>query len=71
VVLEVMERRTGSASGTGSAILWMAGNAGGLVVTGVLAALLDVPTAAFLVLGAIALLGLPVLLRMSPAALRP
>lgn len=70
VVLEVMERRTGSASGTGAAILWMAGNAGGLVVTVVLGALLDAPAAAFLVLGVVALLGLPVLLRMAPDALR-
>ena len=70
VVLEVMERRTGSASGTGGAVLWMAGNAGGLAVTGVLAVLLDAPAAAFLVLGAVALLGLPVLRRLDPAALR-
>ncbi|MCW2545011.1 MAG: major facilitator superfamily 1, partial [Frankiales bacterium] len=70
VVLEVMERRTGSASGTGAAILWMAGNAGGLVVTGILAALLDAPAAAFLVLAGIGLLGLPVLLRMDPGGLR-
>jgi predicted MFS family arabinose efflux permease len=71
IVLEVMERRTGSASGTGAAILWMSGNAGGLVVTGVLAALLDAPAAAFLVLAAISLLGLPVLRRMPAESLRP
>ena len=70
IVLEVMERRCGSASGTGAAVLWMAGNAGGLAVTGVLAALLDAPTAAFLVLAGIGLLGLPVLLRMDADALR-
>lgn len=71
IVLEVMERRTGSASGTGAAILWMAGNAGGLVVSGVLGVLLDVPAAAFLVLAGTALVGLPVLRRMAPTALRP
>lgn len=71
IVLEVMERRTGSASGTGAAVLWMAGNAGGLVVTGVLAALLDWPAAAFLVLAAVSLLGLPVLARMTASSLRP
>ncbi len=70
VVLEVMERRTGSASGTGAAVLWMAGNVGGLVVTGVLALLLDHREAAFLVLAGIGLLGLPVLLRMETAALQ-
>ena len=70
IVLEVMERRTGSASGTGAAILWMAGNAGGLVVTGILALLLDAPAAAFVVLAVIALLGLPILMRMDPGGLR-
>jgi predicted MFS family arabinose efflux permease len=70
VVLEVVERRAGPASGTAAALLWMAGNAGGLVVTVVLAPLLDHPEAAFLVLAAVALLGLPVLSRLHPTALR-
>lgn len=69
VILEVIERRAGSASGTAAALLWMAGNAGGLVVTGVLAPLLDYPAAAFLVLAVVALLGLPVLRRLAPEAL--
>jgi predicted MFS family arabinose efflux permease len=70
VVLEVVERRAGPASGTAAALLWMAGNAGGLVVTVVLAPLLDHPEAAFLVLAAVALLGLPILSRLHPTALR-
>ena len=69
VILEVIERRAGSASGTAAALLWMAGNAGGLVVTGVLAPLLDYPAAAFLVLTVVALLGLPLLRRLAPHAL--
>ncbi len=59
VVLELTERRAGSASGTAAALLWMAGNAGGLVVTLALAPLLDHPAAAFLLLAAVALIGLP------------
>lgn len=69
VILEVIERRAGSASGTAAALLWMAGNAGGLVVTGVLAPLLDHPAVAFLVLAVVALLGLPLLKRLAPDAL--
>lgn len=70
VVLEVVERRAGPASGTAAALLWMAGNAGGLVVTVVLAPLLDHPEAAFLVLAGVAVLGLPILSRLAPTALR-
>ncbi len=69
VILEVIERRAGSASGTAAALLWMAGNAGGLVVTGVLATLLDYPAVAFLVLAVVALLGLPLLRRLERNAL--
>ena len=71
IVLEVTERRAGPASGTAAALLWMAGNAGGLVVTGVLAPLLGRPGIAFAVLGLVALLGVPVLRRLSAADLRP
>jgi FtsH-binding integral membrane protein len=69
VVLEVVERRAGPASGTAAALLWMAGNAGGLVVTVVLAPLLKHPSAAFLVLAVVALAGLPILRRLSGADL--
>lgn len=65
VVLEVVEHRAGPASGTAASLLWMSGNAGGLVVTGVVATLLHHPAGAFLVLGAVALLGLPILARLS------
>jgi predicted MFS family arabinose efflux permease len=70
VVLEVVERRAGPASGTAAALLWMAGNAGGLVVTLALAPLLKHPSAAFLVLAAVAACGLPILGRLGPADLR-
>ncbi len=69
IVLEVTERRAGPRSGTAAALLWMAGNAGGLVVTGLVAPLLDVPAAAFLLLAVVALLGLPVVKRAGPADL--
>jgi predicted MFS family arabinose efflux permease len=69
VVLEVVERRAGAASGTAAALLWMAGNAGGLLVTVVLAPLLDHPTAACLVLAVVAAMGLPILRRLRPGSL--
>jgi predicted MFS family arabinose efflux permease len=70
VVLEITERRAGPASGTAAALLWMAGNAGGLVVTVVLAPLLTHPSTGFLVLAAVALAGLPILRRLGAADLR-
>ena len=70
VILEVTERRAGPASGTAAALLWMAGNAGGLVVTVVLAPLLKHPAAAFVVLAVVALAGLPLLRRLQPDDLR-
>jgi predicted MFS family arabinose efflux permease len=70
IVLEVVERRAGPASGTAAALMWMAGNVGGLVVTVVLAPLLHRPAIAFLVLAVVAGAGLPILRRLSPADLR-
>ena len=61
IVLEVTEQRAGALSGTAAALLWMAGNAGGLVVTGLVAPLLDHPVAAFLLLAVLVLPGVPVL----------
>lgn len=70
VVLEVTERRAGPASGTAAALLWMAGNAGGLAVTVAVAPLLDHPAAAFLLLAGVAVLGLPIVARLAPEDLR-
>ncbi len=59
LVLELTERRAGAASGTAAALLWMAGNAGGLVVTVALVPLLDHRSLAFGLLAVVAVLGLP------------
>jgi predicted MFS family arabinose efflux permease len=69
IVLEVVERRAGPASGTAAALIWMAGNVGGLIVTVVLAPLLHRPAAAFLVLAVVAAAGIPILRRLSAADL--
>lgn len=59
IVLELVERRTGEAEGTAAGLIWMAGNLGGLVVAVVVGLLVDHPSAAFLVMAAIALIAVP------------
>jgi predicted MFS family arabinose efflux permease len=59
IVLELVERRTGEADGTGAGLIWMAGNLGGLVVATVVGLLVDHPSAAFAVLAGVALVAVP------------
>ncbi|MFC5267740.1 MFS transporter [Kribbella qitaiheensis] len=59
IVLELVERRTGEAEGTGAGLIWMAGNLGGLLVAIVVGLLVDYPMAAFLVMAAVALIAVP------------
>lgn len=59
IVLELVERRTGEAEGTGAGLIWMAGNLGGLVVAIVVGVLVDHPLAAFLVMAGVALIAVP------------
>jgi predicted MFS family arabinose efflux permease len=61
VILELAERRAGAAGGTASALIWLAGNAAGLVAALIVQALLDHPGAAFAVLAAMLVAGLPLL----------
>ena len=67
VILTIAERRAGSAAGTAGAIVWLAGNLGGLAVALVVQALVHHQLAAFLTMAALVALGLPVVGRM-PAA---
>jgi predicted MFS family arabinose efflux permease len=59
IVLELVERRTGEAEGTGAGLIWMAGNLGGLLVAVAVGLLVDHPLVAFLVMGAVALVAVP------------
>jgi predicted MFS family arabinose efflux permease len=59
IVLELVERRTGEAEGTGAGLIWMAGNLGGLVAAVVVGLLVDHPLAAFLVMAGVALIAVP------------
>lgn len=64
VIFELTERRAGSHGGSAVALMWLAGNVGGLLVAVVVGGLLDHRTAAFLVLGAVALAGVPLARRL-------
>ncbi|HEY0453570.1 MFS transporter [Actinophytocola sp.] len=61
IVLELTERRAGRAEGTATGLIWLTGNLGGLVLAAVVGLLVDHPMAAFLLLGALSLLTLPLL----------
>ena len=59
VILTAAERLAGPAAGTAGAIVWMAGNLGGLVVALIVQVLVHDPLAAFLSMAAVSLLGVP------------
>ncbi|HEY0694450.1 MAG TPA: MFS transporter [Kribbella sp.] len=59
IVLELVERRTGEAEGTGAGLIWMAGNLGGLLTAVVVGLLVDHPLPAFLVMAVVALIAVP------------
>ncbi len=61
VLLEIAERRAGSAGGSATGLLWMAGNFGGLVVAVVVQLLVHQPTVSFVVMGACLVAALPLL----------
>ncbi len=65
VILELSERRAGASAGTVTALLWLAGNAGGLVIALLVALLVHHPTPAFLALALVSLCATPLVLAMS------
>jgi hypothetical protein len=64
VILELSERRAGASAGTVTALLWLAGNAGGLVIALLVAVLVHHPTPAFLALGVVSLCAAPLVLAL-------
>jgi predicted MFS family arabinose efflux permease len=69
VILTAAEQLAGAAAGTAGAIVWMAGNLGGLAIALLVQVLVHHPLAAFLAMGAVSLLGLPLAARLtSPQA---
>ena len=74
VILELSERGGGASAGTVTALMWLAGNAGGLVVTLLVAVLVHHPAPAFVALAVISLLAVPLVRALStesPAAEPP
>jgi predicted MFS family arabinose efflux permease len=65
IVLASAERLAGPAAGTAGAIIWMAGNLGGLVVALMVQVLVHHASAAFLAMAAVSLLGLPLAARLA------
>jgi predicted MFS family arabinose efflux permease len=63
IVLEISERASGPAAGIAAGLVWLAGQLGALVVTGVAGTLVHAPLGAFLLLAAVTLLALPALPR--------
>jgi predicted MFS family arabinose efflux permease len=65
IILTSAEQLAGAAAGTAGAIVWMAGNLGGLVVALLVQILVHHPLAAFLAMAGVALLGLPLAARLT------
>jgi hypothetical protein len=65
IILTAAEQLAGAAAGTAGAIVWMAGNLGGLVLALLVQILVHHPLAAFLAMAGVALLGLPLAARLT------
>ena len=68
ILLTAAEQLAGPAAGTAGAIVWMAGNLGGLVVALIVQILLHHPLAAFVAMGAVSLLAAPLATRIARSA---
>jgi len=66
VVLELSERGAGASAGTVTALLWLSGQLGGLVVALAVQLLVHHPMPAFLLLAAVGVCALPLLARLGP-----
>jgi predicted MFS family arabinose efflux permease len=71
VILTSAERLAGAHAGTAGAIVWMAGNLGGLVVALIVQALVHHPLAAFLTMAGISLAGVPIARLLKPMKAPP
>jgi predicted MFS family arabinose efflux permease len=71
IILTAAEQLAGAAAGTAGAIVWMAGNLGGLLVALLVQILVHHPLTAFLAMAGVALLGLPLAARLTMPASEP
>jgi hypothetical protein len=56
VILEISERRAGSAGTSATALIWLCGNAGGIVIAILVQVVVHQPAIAFLLMAAISVL---------------
>ena len=70
IVLELTERRARGSDSTAAGLIWLFGQGGALVVTGVVGTLVHHPLSAFALLAAITLLALPLLRSLAPQVAR-
>jgi predicted MFS family arabinose efflux permease len=63
IILTAAEQIAGAAAGTAGAVIWMAGNLGGLVVALLVQVLVHHPLGAFLAMALVSLAGLPLVVR--------
>jgi predicted MFS family arabinose efflux permease len=71
VLLELTAHRVGAAAGTATGLLWMSGNAGGLLVAAAVQGLVPHPVAAFCLLAVVAAGALPAIRGARPAGAYP
>ncbi|MDP4015442.1 MAG: MFS transporter [Candidatus Nanopelagicales bacterium] len=65
IVLDLVEKRAGKAAATATALVWLAGNAGGVAVSALVGTLVESPASAFLLMAVIALaFGMPVVVAL-------
>ena len=64
VILTMVEQRAGDAGGTATGLVWLAGNAGGIVVALAVQSALDRPSVSFVIMAVVMALGLPVARRL-------
>jgi predicted MFS family arabinose efflux permease len=69
VILELSERRAGNDGGTVAALMWLSGNAGGLVVAVLVQSLVHHPLPAFLVLAIVGCAAIPLALALGSVRL--
>jgi fucose permease len=67
IILTAAEQLAGAAAGTAGAVVWMAGNLGGLVVALLVQALVHHPAEAFVAMAVVSLLGVPLVVRCPSA----
>jgi predicted MFS family arabinose efflux permease len=70
IVLELTERRGGAGDSTAAGLIWLFGQLGALIVTGVVGTVVHHPSGAFALLAGITLLALPLLRALTPHVTR-